>query len=159
MASTSNYCVALWVNFSSFSSPDGITWSNRTSGTTEGLKGVTYGNNAFVAVGGHDDCYGYETSTGTILTSPDGITWTIRTSGTSSPLGGVTYGSNTFVAFGNQPAYGVIFSTILTSTNGITWTIQKSDMVQGFYGITNGNNTFVLVGRSSEILTSPNGII
>jgi hypothetical protein len=78
-------------------SPDGVNWTVRTSGTSDGawptglfvavgqtsspprteldaerpLHGVTY---VFVAVGPY----------GTILTSPDGVSWTRRTSGTST---------------------------------------------------------------------------
>ena len=40
-------------------SPDGVSWTRRTSGTSNRLEGVAYGNGLFVAVGG-----------GTILTSP-----------------------------------------------------------------------------------------
>jgi hypothetical protein len=47
-------------------------WTERASGTSNWLNGVTYGNGLFVAVG----------EDGTILTSPDGVTWTQRTSGT-----------------------------------------------------------------------------
>ena len=79
-------------------SPDGASWTQRTSGTSNRLRGVTYGNGLFVAVG-----YG-----GTILTSPDGVSWTARTSGTSNDLFGVTYGNNAFVAVGSG-------GTILTS--------------------------------------------
>jgi len=61
-------------------SPDGITWTERTSGTWVYLRGVTYASSAFVTVG----------KSGTILTSPDGTTWTSRTSGTSNELRGVT---------------------------------------------------------------------
>jgi hypothetical protein len=43
-------------------SPDGATWTQRTSPTSNSLYGATYGNGTFVAVG-------YD---GTILTSPDG---------------------------------------------------------------------------------------
>ena len=63
-------------------SSDGTTWISRTSGTTNTLYGVTYGNSTFVAVG----------DGGTILTSSDnGTTWTSRISGTSDTLRGVTY--------------------------------------------------------------------
>jgi hypothetical protein len=41
-------------------SPDGVKWTRRTSGTNNLLYGVTYGNGLFVAVGDR----------GTILTSP-----------------------------------------------------------------------------------------
>jgi len=41
-------------------SPDGVSWTERDSGTSNWLWGVTYGNGTFVAVGDY----------GTILTSP-----------------------------------------------------------------------------------------
>jgi hypothetical protein len=62
-------------------SPDGITWTERTTGTWVYLREVTSGNGLFVTVG----------ESGTILTSPDGNSWTKRTSGTSKYLRGVTY--------------------------------------------------------------------
>src|SRR4051812_6792240 len=42
-------------------SPDGITWTNRSSGTDQGLSSITWTGTQLVAVGG----------LGTILTSPD----------------------------------------------------------------------------------------
>jgi len=62
-------------------SPDGITWTARSSGTLNNLNGVAYGNSIYVAVG----------YSGAILTSPDGITWTERDSGISNYLSGVTF--------------------------------------------------------------------
>jgi len=62
-------------------STDGTTWTSRTSGTSQHLHGVTYGNSNFVTVG----------NGGTILTSTDGTTWTSGTSGTSSDLWGFIY--------------------------------------------------------------------
>ena len=49
-------------------SSDGITWTEKTSGTPIDLYGVTSGNGLFVTVG----------ESGTILTSPDGNSWTIK---------------------------------------------------------------------------------
>ena len=64
-------------------SPDGITWDNRTPDITNlnYLNAVTYGNGLFVMVD----------KDGIILTSPDGTSWDNRTSGTSNILYGVTY--------------------------------------------------------------------
>ena len=62
-------------------SPEGTTWTERTSGTSEDLYDVTYGNGLFVVVG----------ENGTIITSPDEYFWTERTSVTSVDLFGVTY--------------------------------------------------------------------
>jgi len=88
-------------------SPDGVTWTERTSGTTNLIFGVTYGNSTFVAVG-----------SGTILTSPDGVTWTERTSGAFYYIyyiSGVTYGNGTFVAVGDG---GSILQSDPVSGNG-----------------------------------------
>jgi fibronectin type 3 domain-containing protein len=68
-------------------SSDGTTWTSRTSGTTNNLYGVTYGNSTFVTVG----------DSGTILTSSDGTTWTSRTSGTTNNLYGVTTTTTTLL--------------------------------------------------------------
>jgi phage terminase large subunit-like protein len=122
-------------------SPDGVTWTPRTSGTDDSLYGVTYRDGLFVAVG----------VGGTILTSPDGATWTRRTSGTRNWLTGVTYGNGTFVAVG----FGGI---ILTSPDGVTWTVQASATSNGLLGVTYGNGTFVAVGFGGIILTSPDGV-
>jgi len=62
--------VAVGDNGTILTSSDGTTWTSRTSGTTEYLRGGAYGNSTLVVVG----------LSGTILTSSDGITWTSRTS-------------------------------------------------------------------------------
>jgi hypothetical protein len=95
-------------------SPDGVSWTARTSGTSKSLSGVAYGNGTFVAVGGG----------GAILTSPDGVSWTARTSGTSKGLSGVAYGNGLFVAVGGGGA-------ILTSPDGVTWTQRTSGTSKG----------------------------
>ena len=52
--------VAVGASGTILTSPDGITWTARTSGTTNILYGVTWSGTQFVAVGG----------SGTIVTSP-----------------------------------------------------------------------------------------
>ena len=61
-------------------SPDGITWTLRTSGTANQLRDVAFGGGVFAACG----------NTGTVVTSPDGITWTLRT-GLSGDLRAIGY--------------------------------------------------------------------
>jgi len=88
-------------------SPDGVTWTGRTSGTTFNLYGATYGtvgNGLFVVEG----------DGGTILTSPDGIAWTTQASSPiSNQLIGVTFANGQFVAVG--------YSGILYSSDGVCW--------------------------------------
>ena len=105
------------------------SWISWTSGTSNELKGITYGNSIFVAVG----------DSGTIFTSSDGTSWTSRTSGTSNHLYGVTYGNSIFVTVGDS-------GTILSSSDGTTWTARTSGTSNGLRGVTYGNNTFIAVG-------------
>ncbi len=78
---TEGLFVSVGVSGTILTSPDGTTWTKRTSGTSNQLLGVTYVNGLFVTVGDY----------GTILTSSEGNSWTKRTSGISNILGGVTY--------------------------------------------------------------------
>jgi hypothetical protein len=104
-------------------SSDGTTWTSKTSGTTNELWGVTYGNGIFVVVG--PDGYIYTTSDGNSLTT--------RTSGISNDMWGITYGNSTFVTGG----YG---GEILTSSdNGTTWTSRTSGTTNELHGITNNH--------------------
>jgi hypothetical protein len=140
-----NLYVAVGTNaaFSSGSictSPDGITWTARTSGTINSLYKVAYANNLYVAAGVQ----------GTILTSPDGITWTTRTSKPGANLSGIAYGNNQYVVVGNSSSY-------FTSPDGITWTARTTPY-QALIGITYGNNEFVAVGGAGKIYTSPDAI-
>jgi hypothetical protein len=73
-------------------SPDGITWTARTSSpTNNNWRSVTYGNGLFVAVAGSVSGNG-------VMTSPDGITWTARTSPTDNIWRSVAYENGVFVA-------------------------------------------------------------
>lgn len=121
-------------------SPDGVNWTNRTSGTSNLLGSVIWGNNTFVVVG----------DAGTVLTSPDGVSWTSRASGTSNSLHEVTWGNGTFVAVGD--------GTVLTSTDGVNWTSKTLGTSTYLVGVTWGNGTFVAVGEGSTTLISPDGV-
>ena len=125
-------------------SPDGITWTQQTSGITGFLYHIIYAGGKFLIVGRN----------GLILTSPDGITWTQQTSGTTEDLLSVTYGENKYVIVGGN-------GIILTSPDGITWTTQTSGTTRQLRSVTFGNGVFVIVGGLSGneiILTSPDGI-
>jgi hypothetical protein len=118
-------------------SSDGVSWTNRSSGTTNPLWGVAYGNGMFVAVG----------DGGTIVTSSEGVSWTSRSSGITNVLASVAYGNGTYVVVGQ-------FGTVLTSSDGVSWTTSGT---MGFTGITYGNGTFVAVGGIGMIATSSDG--
>ncbi len=155
-------------------------WTTRTSGTSNDLKNVTYGNGKYVAVG----------DSGVILTSADGLVWTNQASSTSVQLNDVTYGGDKYVALGNggtiltsgdaaswtdhsvggsQALRGIAYGKgmyvavgdggkIMTSGDGDNWMIRTSGTDQDLYGVTyNGNGMFVAVGLQGSVLTSGNG--
>jgi len=150
---TKGLFVAVGDNGTILTSPDGTTWTQRTStpgpfGARVHLYDVTYGNGLFVTVGGDN---------GTILTSPDGTTWAKRNSGTSNDLYGVTYGNGLFVTVGE-------YGTFLTSPDGTTWTKSPSDASATAAGppgpahrIYYGKGLFVTYGTKGKIHTSPDG--
>lgn len=121
-------------------SPDGITWTARTTVSAQIQYDVAYnGTNLFVSVGDN----------GTIQTSPDGITWTARTSGTTQSLRGVHFANGLWVICG-------LGGTILTSPDGITWTTQTSGTTEVLREVNYFNNTWVVAGNI--IITSPNAV-
>jgi len=138
-------------------SPDGDTWTTRTTPSDSELYDITFANGLFVAVGGNSNILHSR-----ILTSPDATTWTTRYTSTSNGfLGCVAYGNGVFVAIGGQ------VETIITSYDGITWTKQDDTPSGfGFRDIAFGNGIFVasrsstLIGGTLEsgVMTSPDGI-
>ena len=109
-----------------YSSPDGLTWNEETSGLSREffLRSVTYGNGMFVAVG--------DVSSSAIIASEDGVVWSVQHTGPRQSLRDVTYGNNRFVAVGSNrgPAdeWGNPTSSngvVLTSANGTDWTATE----------------------------------
>ena len=131
-------------------SPDGITWTLRTSAALNEWMSVTYGNGLFVAVA--------RTGTGNrVMTSPDGITWTARASAADNDWWSVTYGNGLFVAVSTTGSG----NRVMTSPDGITWTARASAANNGWRSVTYGNGLFVAVARTgtgNRVMTSPNGI-
>jgi hypothetical protein len=132
-------------------SPDGITWTIRTSSVDRQWQAVTYGNGTFVAVA--------DSGTGNrVMTSPDGVTWTSRVSAGDHDWNSVTYGNGTFVAVSQTAGVG---NQVMTSPDGITWTIQTSAADLFWQSVTYGNGLFVAVaysGTGNRVMTSPDGV-
>ena len=122
-------------------SDDGLTWTQRNSGTANSLHGIASNGSQLVAVG--DD--------GMIQTSPTGTVWTGRTSGTSLPLYGIIFANGLFVAVGKE-------GTVLTSPDGISWTGQYSGQLEDLRSLAYGSAGFTAVGPSGTILTSPDAV-
>jgi len=122
-------------------SGDGLSWTQRNSGTLNNLRGIAAGGGLFVAVGDN----------GAIQTSPTGTIWTSRTSGTSLTLYGVAYANGFFDAVG-------YLGTVLTSPDGISWTGQDSGQLMNLLSVAYGSAGFLAVGQAGTIVTSPDGI-
>ena len=144
-------------------SSNGTSWTQRTSGTSEHLYEVTYGEGLFVTVGGN----------ATILTSSDGTTWTENGQNLRSNWGdaqyfkAVTYRKKLFVLGGRN-------GKIMNSPDGITWKQRKSGTSMDRMGVTYAptcgkvewkgldaglckNGIFVSVGKGGKIITSFDG--
>jgi predicted RecA/RadA family phage recombinase len=87
-------------------SPDGITWTIRTSAANNSWQSVTYGNGLFVAVS-------TDGSGNRVMTSSNGITWTIRTSAANNGWTSVTYGNGLFVAVANSGTGNRVMTSLM----------------------------------------------
>jgi predicted RecA/RadA family phage recombinase len=158
-------------------SPDGITWTSRTSAADNSWLSVVYGNGLFVAVS--------ITGTGNrVMTSPDGITWTTRTSAADNNWQAVAYGNGVFAAVAssgtgtrvmtsgkaelNITPVSNTYQGGLTVSGGVSlgrstidsWTSRTSAADSNWSSITYGNGLFVAVADSGTnlVMTSSDGI-
>lgn len=124
-------------------SPDGVTWTERESGTTtDYFSRVVYGAGRFVAVG-----------SSTIATSADGITWTLQSAPT--PLYDLAFGNGIYVAIA-APASDGGNRRFLTSTDGTTWTLRANVLNPSRVLFTNG--VFVAPDALGHVLASTDGV-
>ena len=140
--------VAVSLNGTIMTSPDGITWTEQTPpevGNT--WMSVCYGNGLFVAIGQNGDHK--------VMTSPDGITWTARNQAEDNSWLSVCYGNGLFVAVGRSGTHEV-----MTSPDGINWTARTAIENNTWKSVTYGNGLFVAVSDDGthRVMTSPNGV-
>ena len=118
------------------------------TGIPAGLRGVTFGDGVYVAVGEPDGSNG-----GIIYTSSDATTWTRNTSSpvASKILSDVAFGNNIWVAVGDT-------QTIITATDPTgTWTeLTGHPVTSNPQGVAFGNGVFVI--GTSNIFSSADGL-
>lgn len=124
-------------------SPDGITWTARTT-PTQAWRSVTYGNGTFVAVGTSG-------ANARVMTSTDGITWTTRVSAADNAWQSVTFGNGTFVAVAGSGTG----NRVMTSTDGTTWTARASAADLNWVSVTYGDGKFVAVADNAQPVGTP----
>jgi hypothetical protein len=134
-------------------SPDGVTWTLRTTPTDNQWYDITFGNGLFVAVAGNGSGTGDR-----VMTSPDGINWTIGTTPADNIWNSVIYANGQFVAVATSGAAG---NRVMTSPDGITWTLRTAANSNAWSGVAYGNGLYVGVAASgigNRVMTSPDGI-
>lgn len=120
MAVGANLFVIVGQDGSIQSSPDGITWTSRTSGTTNHLYRVYFFNSKFYTVG----------NSRTLLTSSDGITWTtisFNVGTATDNFFSLSYGNGVFVigARNNGGAYAYVYRSTTAANN--SWSVKGYD--------------------------------
>jgi hypothetical protein len=140
--------VGLTWNTYAATSPDGITWTQRSLPSSANWSSVAYGNGRFVAVAG------YTSFSSATAYSDDGITWTAVTGNTGKWVS-IAYGGGVFCAanFAN--------STVQTSTDGTSWTSRSVTFIKNWEQVLYGNGRFVLrengTGGTTTFSTSTDG--
>lgn len=131
------------VNSRVMTSPDGITWTARTT-PQQAWRSVAFGNGTFVAVA----------TSGTnsrVMTSTDGITWNTRVSAADNNWQSVTYGNSTFVAVAGSGTG----NRVMTSTDGTTWVARTSAADLNWVSVTYGGDKFVAVADNTQPVGTP----
>ncbi len=142
---SSNTWVAAGLGGTLITSPNGLTWTAQTSGTTNTLLGSGVGPSHYLVVG----------ENGTLLSAPLSMpsAWTLFLSNAQN-LYDVAYGAGLYVAVGNG-------GTILTSSGppGWSWTLLPPPTSDNLRGVVYAQDLgrFVAVGWGGVPLYSANG--
>lgn len=128
-------------------SPDGITWTQRSLPTSQAWTRLTFASGRFVAVSGGPSQ--------TAITSTDGINWTASTMPFFTEWSDVAFGAGLFLAVSSSSGRAA------TSPNGTTWTART--LVNRSWGnVVYGNGRFVITtngtSQSDEYTQSTDGI-
>ncbi len=122
-------------------SPDGATWTARSTPTSSNWTSVAYGNGLFVVVSNNASSKLY-------MTSPDGINWTIRSNLNSTINTGwneIRFLNGRFIAVGAEN-FG---RSIMFSTDGLNWTYRSGNLGSASASsVTYGNGIYVAVAKT-----------
>src|SRR5262245_55563013 len=126
-------------------SGDGVEWQLVSVPINAFVRGVAFGNNQFVAVGGS-----YVGRPSIILTSSNGRSWQIARCPTQHVLRAVAYGDGRFVAVGDA-------GVIIGSRDGNRWRQEISGTEGTLAAVAFGNRVFVTSGEDGLLLSSNDG--
>lgn len=122
-------------------SPDGITWTLRTSGVGSQINQFASSGSLVVAVG----------AGGVITTSPTGVTWTVKTQQTGASLNGVAYSPTATI-----PWYAIGTGIQMTSADGLAW-VTSCSLTPGKRNIiySSTDSQYVICGSNGFLATTP----
>jgi hypothetical protein len=132
-----------------YTSPDMITWTRRTTGSSGVNKAFAESGSVIVMIKG--------STTNGIWSSANGTSWTQRyTNGAADNINDVIYANGLFVAVGSNS--GGTAGRVFTSPDGITWTSQTNPATSVLLSVRWSGNQFVAGGNSRSVMTSPDGV-
>jgi hypothetical protein len=130
-------------------SPDGETWTLRTTPASGDIRAIAWGNGMFCAA----------PTTENVITSTDGISWVSQV---ASPTGSYFWRMVFSPDLNLFCATGFIGSQMMTSPDGVTWTEQTVTDATLLSGIawSSSLNLFCAVSKdgTTRVKTSPDGI-
>jgi len=130
-----------------YTSPNGLSWTQRRTGGSNPLSSAAWNGNTWLAVGGRD--WGYPTA----LTSPSGgTTWTVIDPGVSV--------NGFFSTAWNGALFSVVGvdGRVCTTTNGSVWQTQASlSSSDDLYAVSADQGRFAVAGERGFLAMSRNG--
>lgn len=127
-------------------SPDGDTWTSRTSAASLAWRGLAWSEDLTL--------FAASASSGTgnrIMTSPDGITWTSRTSAADNNWAKMVFANGYFVTVG-QSGTG---DRVMVSSDGVTWATKASAADESWWSIASDGQLFVAmdtIGTNEKLM-------
>ncbi len=141
---TGSQFVAVGIAGTVKTSPDGLTWTDHSTGMNLIYKGVAYSGSKYVAVGN---------SYASISTNA--ATWTQESVVFPADITSVVWTGNRFVAVGVY-TMGTNVGYIVSSVDGTTWAAVTVPTLDWLIKVALGpSGAVVAVGRNGEIVTSP----
>ena len=123
-----------------FVSADGIAWASSATSVSANLRGITYGNGYYCAVG----------ENGTILkgvATGNTIAWSVITSNSSENLTGIAFSGKLWLAVGAN-------GTVLSSPDGLNWDDISPGGFPALAKVVWTGSQFLIVGAGGTVLTA-----
>ena len=126
-----------------------VTWSNRTTLTTQQLWGIATNGTVAIAVGG----------AGTILRSTNGTNWTTVPYDRFAYLQQIVWTGDRFIAVGSvfDLSSSGFLGLVITSADGSSWTERWRGGGE-LWCVASHNGTYLAAGRNGALVRSSNGI-